>query len=78
MRVLDGGTTWALVLLLLCGSALAAYLAVEKPVPKPPAVVSVTPSAADFGSVGQGESKVADFVVSNDTALDGFGVTRRW
>lgn len=55
------------MLLLLCGSALAAYLAVEKPLPKAPAVVSVTPDVADFGTVGQGESKVAEFVVSNDT-----------
>ncbi len=49
MRVSDGGTTWSLVLLLLCGSALAGYLAVQKPLPKPPAVVSVTPTVADFG-----------------------------
>ena len=69
MRHLDGGTTWAFVPLLLCGSALAGYMAFQKPTPKPPAVVSVTPRVADFGTVGQGESKVAEFKVTNDLPL---------
>ena len=36
MRHLGGGTTWAFVSLLVCGSALAGYMAFQKPTPKPP------------------------------------------
>ena len=66
IRLLDYRTTWALGLLLLSSAALVVYLAFKKPEPKPPGVVSVTPDAAEFGTVGQGESRVAEFQVANN------------
>jgi uncharacterized protein (DUF58 family) len=65
-RLPDGGTIWALGLLLVAIAGLFVYLAVDKPVPTAsPAVVSVSPEVADFGAVGQGEFRVAEFSVHN-------------
>lgn len=66
IRLLDGGTTWAIILLLISSAALVGYLAFQKPAPQPPAVVSVTPDVTEFGTVGQGEFRVAEFRVANN------------
>jgi Protein of unknown function (DUF1573) len=68
-RVLDGGTAWALGLLLLTSGVVVGYLAFERtPVMPTPAVVSVSPDVADFGTVGQGEFRVAEFQIFNPLA----------
>ena len=62
----DRATLVSLIVLLIAASAVMVFLSFSPPPDSPISEITISPDVADFGTVGQGESHVAVFQVTNN------------